>query len=190
MATKNKTLKAEFNSFGGIDIPSCHRGQPCLMDITNFRVTEDGSLEKRSGYKHRYTHPSSPIKTVWSGNVGGIFKCYVLFGSQLCEFNFETNTPTLVGTIPESDDVPSMFHHKDHLLLNCSTGLYRLDPSPTKITGYIPLYGKDWGTMHPGEIHEPLNCLNRYARISYLIPPSGYPHKAQSHLGPVGLQKR
>ena len=168
MAKSNKTLNAEINAKKGVDIPSVYSGRPCMWDITNFRILGNGSLKKRSGFRHCYTHPSSPVKALWSGKVGGIFRCYILFGSDLCEFNFLGNNTRHVGTIPETTDAPCIFHHKNAVFINSSSGFYKVEPTPTKITGYVPLYGKDWGTTYPGEIYQPLNLLNRTARISYV----------------------
>lgn len=174
MATSNKALRVEFDGFKGIDIPASHSGRACIKDITDFRIRDDGSLEKRSGFNPLYTNSSYSVRAAWSLKIGGVLKCYVLCGMRLYELDLETNTATYMGIVSNSGNIPTLFHYKDTAYINTASHIYKIASPPKKMPGYIPLYGKDWGTTRPGEIYQPLNLLNRYARISYVVPSSGY----------------
>lgn len=174
MATSNKVLDVSFNGFDGVNIPNAHNGKASITNVTNFRINDNGSLEKRSGFTPIYTDPEYEIKTVWSSNVGGILKTYVVRGPFIYELDLNKKSASYCGSLSTSGSVPYFFHYKDSVYAIDSSNLYKIDSSVSVVYGYVPLYGKNWGTTRPGEVYQPLNLLHRVARISYVIQASAY----------------
>ena len=176
MSKPNRTLSARFKKFNGVNIPDCHSGDEVMREIENFHIESDGSLKKRNGYKHFFHFDGGEIGTVWSGRIKGEFKCYLTVGSYLYSFDPSSRTYTAVGMISESSSTVSFFFLNDVLYIKDDQTIYTVgDTSLTPIHGYIPLYGKDWGTSYPGKVFQPINLLHKKVRISYLI---GSPHTA------------
>ncbi len=174
MAKSNRTLCTEFTSFSGINIPEIHSGKASIKALENFQIESDGSIKKRSGFRHRFHFAEGEIKNVWSGRIKGQFKCYLLIGKQIYAFHPEENTYSQLGEISTSDSDISFFFFENTLYLKDSEHFYRInDLGLTPVIGYVPLYGKDWPTTYAGEIYEPLNLMHRKARISYL---TGFPN--------------
>jgi len=168
MSKENKTLKIRFDGFNGIDLRRTHSGDKSIKDIVNFRIKDDGSLEKRCGFTSIYT-PLMRIRGIWSGTIGGEFVCYLVDGSRLIKLDVDTKETQDLGSIGNSTGKVHFFFYRDTLYLSDNIGLYRITQQDgiDPIVGYVPLYGKEWATTFPGEIYEPLNLFNRYARITY-----------------------
>ena len=170
MTKPNKTLSMDFNSFKGICLPQCHSGKESISDIVNFHITENGSVKKRSGYRHILSSEEKAINTVWSGKLRGAFKCYAVIANVVYEINLKEKSKRYIGTLTSSGNSLCFFCYKDNLYIKDTEHFYLVTDSYIKLQyGFVPLLGKDWGTTLPGEIHQPLNLMNRYARISYKI---------------------
>ncbi len=163
----NKNLSVEYGGFEGIDTRAHHSGG--VQDALNLRILPDGSLQKRQGYKCIYLAPYG-VRAIWSGTIGGKFSCYFLSLNGVYRLNISTGETTLFAVIQTSSGKAQFFYFRDALYLTDNKTIYKiLDNAASPITGYVPLFGKDWGTGYPGEINEPLNLLHRHARITYKI---------------------
>lgn len=163
----NKNLSVEYGGFEGIDTRTRHSGG--VQDALNLRILSDGSLQKRQGYKCIYSSPYG-VRAIWSGIIGGEFSCYFLSLNSVYKLDVNTGETSLCATIQTSSGKAQFFYLRDALYLTDTQSIYKiLNSSATPIIGYVPLFGKDWGTGYPGEINEPLNLLHRHARITYKI---------------------
>ena len=170
MAKSNKTLEIDFDYFEGICLSKCHSGKKSVADIVNFHITDDGSLKKRCGYRHLLNSGTKKIHSIWSGKIKGKFICYVLFDNIVYLLNFEEKETRYIGALISPGKYSSFFCYKDNLYIKDTDYFYLVTEYYLKrITGYVPLYGKDWPTTKPGEIYQPLNLMNHYARISYKV---------------------
>lgn len=177
MAKQIYLQKAEFPEFGGIDARYSHTGGTASSaDVVNFRITPDGSLQKRCGFRRLLT-AAAPVRAVWSGKILGKWYGVVLAGAQVSYLDLSAGTLTAAGTVGTSQGQASFFFYRDTLYLTDGTSVYRVTPdSVTADIGYLPLLTLDWDAVEMGEIHEPLNLLTRRARLSYLVKslPTGY----------------
>ena len=60
MAQKSKphtVRKSSYRGFEGVDQKKTHSGDESISLIENFRITDDGSLKKRYGFKRVYDGP-------------------------------------------------------------------------------------------------------------------------------------
>lgn len=167
-SSSKKSLKLTYNGFGGIDRRKTNDGSASMSDIVNFRIMPDGSLKKRSGFKAVY-FAGGIVRAIWSGLVNGNFVCYTLEDDKIFNVNLNTGTSSKCATISTTSGPAQFFYFRDALYLTDSQNIYRIYDNYVLIqTGYVPLLGKDWPTgARPGEIYEPLNILNRHARITY-----------------------
>ena len=168
---KNNSKKVRFKGFEGISTPTIQSKEPGIYDINNFSISSDGSLTKRCGFQclHEF---SQDIRDIWSGVIDGVFKYVFIVGSSVFSIEDQNiHSPKKIATLSTNAGSAQIFYYENSLFILDSSGLYSLsDDGISPVIGYIPLYGKNWGTTHPGEINEPLNLLNRYARISYIAP--------------------
>lgn len=171
--TKKETLKARFDGFDGID---ARRSVGGVTDALNFRLLPDGSLRKRQGFRCLCS-AEAEVRAIWSGVIGGESRCYYLAGSSLSSLDLTSGESTLCASVGSTLGKAQFFYFRDALYLIDGSAIYKIDGTAVSETvGYVPLLGKDWGTGYPGEINEPLNLLNRHARITYKIgaSPSAY----------------
>ena len=167
MAKKNKILDVSFNGFKGIDTQKCHSGNESIYDIANFHICDDGSLEKRCGYRRIY-NAAYTVRTVWSGKISEVSSIYILDGPYVNIMDMTTQEYRTIGSIKTTAGDAQFFYYGDNLYLSDRTDIYIVtSASVMPIVGYVPLYGKEWNTTYVGEVNEPLNLLNRYARITY-----------------------
>jgi hypothetical protein len=171
MAKKIKSasdLGLIYNGFSGMDANSSHGGGG-ICDMANFRVTADGSITKRSGYRAIYS-TSKEIRAIWSGYIDGKFVCYFLADRSVFTLDVKTGEATLQSTIQTETGKAQFFYLRDSLYLIDGKNIYKISGifAPA-VKGYVPLLGKDWDVGLPGPINEPLNPLTRRARITYKV---------------------
>ncbi len=170
MSSKQNSLKISYNGFSGIDTRLCCTGRENLVDVENFRILAEGSLKKRSGYAPLYTAPEN-IRAIKSGYVCGEYFCFLLSGNSVYSLNVKDKTAVLLGTVASSTGRAEFFHYRDSFYLCDGEALYKVSAGGVStVTGYIPLYGKDWGTTFAGEVNEAPNLLNGKVRITYKVP--------------------
>lgn len=178
---KGALATEKIGSFGGI----CHggsknstkkeKGFSDASDICNFRILPDGSLEKRSGFAPIMTLPDEP-RAFWSGYLDGDELSFALIGSAVYSIDFSSETLTLLGNILSSVGKAEFFFCNGVLYLVDGEDFYRYDGEDfVTFSGYVPLYGKDWGQRYGNEIYEHINFLSDKIRIVYnLSEPSNY----------------
>lgn len=167
---KNKSKRVRFKGFHGIDLRESKNGNESIYDINNLRVCNDGSLKKRYGYE-RVIQGSSDIRDIWSGTINGEFICVYVSSNYVYSLDIKTGSTSIIRSINSSQGPTQFFFYKDTLFLSDTSDIYKIFPyTYNRPIGYVPLYGKDWPTSFYGEVNEPLNLLNSYARISYLVP--------------------
>ena len=163
----NTSLQADFKGFKGIDTRTTHSGKESILDMNNFNLLPNGSLKRRPGYKTLFSSDKT-IRAVWSGIVNGEELCYFVANQQLYQFYSDMSVTRIIGNILTSSGYVEFFHYHDSLYLIDGAFIYKVsNGSASLVQGYVPLFGKDWDTGVVGEINEPINMLNRNARITY-----------------------
>lgn len=154
--------------FRGIDRLRNHTASECSADIVNFRLSADGSLEKRCGYK-KICGFENGIRAIWTGKYGARAACYVLSGDTVFDVDAESGEKTCVGKVQSTDTDADFFLYRGTLYILDGVQLYALtDGGAVTPFGYVPLVGKDWRSAERGEINEPRNILNNKGRMSYI----------------------
>lgn len=143
--------------------------------IVNFRIGEDGSLQKRCGVRTLFRLPTN-IRSLWSGYIHGSFCLYLLAGNVLYAGHLKQKGYEIIGSVASYGGTASFFFLQGTLYLtDGGDHVYRIEGNRlVEAHGYVPLLGKDWDNDNMGEIYEPRNILNRHARITYVVssPPS------------------
>ncbi len=161
--------KVEFHSFGGI------RQCALLSDVgasemRNFRIREDGSLEKRSGYTAMMSL-SSEIRAVWQGTVENTDLLFAVSGSAVYRLLSGQTNPSAIYYLSTSSGTAHFAQYAGRLYLFDGEEIYRYLPNSNSFTqtkGYVPLYGKNWHPTQLGAVNEEVNLLYPRLRIRYL----------------------
>lgn len=166
-------LTVAFREFHGISSPTSEQNHS-PSQIVNFRIGEDGSLQKRCGTQDLYTL-SRTMRTHWSGMLNGSFHLYFLAGEVIYLGLLLPNSYRRIGTVTTTEGPATFFCLQGTLYLNDGENLYCINGTEVReAIGHVPLYGKDWDNNEMGEVNEPFNILNPHVRISYHVsdPPS------------------
>ena len=157
---------AELHSFGGINAqPGDHNGY-VLSDIKNFRITESGTLEKRSGFSELLKLPGIPRAIVAVSED----EMFVLIGGQIYRSSIISGDCVPLSTVYSSTGDASFFKYGGDIFLLDGIELYRFNGNIfTLVEGYVPLYHKEADVDSPAPVHEPLNLLSTRYRVSYKI---------------------
>ncbi len=157
---------ARFQPFGGINGQPKDREGCVLSDIKNFRITESGALEKRSGFSELLTLPGIPRAIIAVSEN----EMFVLIDGQIYRSSVTSTLSTSVSTVSNSVGDASFFKYGGDIYLLDGNELYRFDGSVfSPAEGYAPLYFKDAGTDTLSPVHEPLNLISNRYRVSYRI---------------------
>lgn len=167
--TISEAIKSfKLNGFQGIDRLRWHTAPECSADIVNFRISADGSLEKRCGYKKICAFEKG-VRAIWTGKHGEHYACYVLSENKIFSVNTESGETSEVGELQSTDTEAELFLYRGTLYVIDGVQLYALTENGTvKPFGYVPLVGKDWQSSERGAINEPRNMLNDKGRMSYI----------------------
>ncbi len=138
-------------------------------DIVNFRISPEGALTVREGTRLLTTMDSS-IRAVWSGIHEGRFRYYVLCSSSVYELEGSFALKRLIGNVTTTSGDAEFFYYRNCLYLVDGAQLLRVNYASLSVPlGYVPLVAKGWSDGELGEINEPRNLLNPYARYEYII---------------------
>ncbi len=169
-STKNALAKVEFDGFGGIDTSKPASLSNNAAKIENFRILPDGSLQRRDCFYGKLDLVRK-VKAICRCFVKGKYVFYTIAGPYIYKYDHTSGQVTQLGSIGTGNGRASMFQYMGAVYLIDGREIYEIiDDKLSVVTGYAPLIGKDWGTDgQTGELNEPLNLLNSYARISYSV---------------------
>ncbi|MBO5937925.1 MAG: hypothetical protein J6Q82_00295 [Clostridia bacterium] len=159
---------ALFSGFGGIST-NASTDSKSATSIVNFRVRKDGALEKRCGACCLFDLEEK-IRALWSGTIHSHYSAYFLAGTAVYRSDLSEESFTKIGTVASAEGDANFFCLQGQLYLTDGKNVYRIgENSISPAVGYVPLLGKDWDNDRMGEICEPLNLMNRHARITYIV---------------------
>lgn len=178
MAQKSKpktSLKASFHHFEGVDTRKTHSGDESVARIDNFRIREDGSLEKRCGFRHVLS-AGEHIRGSYFRLVDGK-RLYYFVASSNVYLKINDDEPLVIGKVARGSAQLHFFEYLNRLYLFDGSSTYYLTDSEAAIAHpYIPIYGKDWVGGYAGEQYEKLNLLTDKVMITHKLAanPSGF----------------
>ena len=182
--------KSSYRGFEGIDLKKTHSGDESIAFIENFRINDDGSLEKRCGFKNVYDYDGTAqkIRASHSMILNGTEVCYFLLGNSLKKYNSSTQTVSSIGEISETPDdekTAFFFEYLDSLYICDGEKIRKVkDDTLSNADFYIPLYGKDWNEL-AGESKELPNLLWPKLAITYKL---NSPAKSYLSLGTLKVE--
>jgi hypothetical protein len=175
MKYKKKTAKdLVLSSFSGIDTdgyshPAVSREGIHASESQNLRITQEGSLLKREGFKLLSSAPSS-IRAIWSGNIEGILRSYILCKDTLYSLDVESGNYTKIGNVDTSSGNAHMIYYVDSIYIFDGSYIYRLKNDEISLDfGYAPLIADNWTNTFLGTINEPRNAICNFARYTYTV---------------------
>lgn len=164
--------KCSYRGFEGVDQKKTHSGDESVAMIDNFRITDDGSLQKRCGFKRVYNNSENayPVSASYSLEKNGTEECYFTQGTLVKKYVSSTQSVVDIGAISNATSKPFFFEHLDTLFLCDGNKIFTVGTSSlSESSFYIPLYGKDWPASTAGEINETPNLLWPKVAISYTL---------------------
>ena len=174
MAQKSKprtSKRSSYRGFEGVNLKKTHSGDESISLIENFRITDDGSLKKRCGFKEIYKskESTSPYCASYSTVENGDEVCYFTQGYYVRRYNSATQTVTNIGRVSDDSTNIFFFEYLNSLYICDGEQIYTIkNNSIFRTSFYIPLYGKEWDNFG-GEVNEAPNLLNYKIAISYKL---------------------
>lgn len=171
MAQKSKPRtkhKSSYRGFEGVDLKKTHSGDESICMIDNFRITSDGSLKKRSGLKKLYSG-STDISASLCVTQNGIESCYFVQGNAIRKYTPHNDQTNTVDKLENIGSNAFFFEYFDNVYFCNGYSIFSVQSSLNELSGYIPLYGKNWASGAAGEINEPANLLSDKLAISYKL---------------------
>ncbi|MBE6529247.1 MAG: hypothetical protein E7680_01425 [Ruminococcaceae bacterium] len=165
--------KITITRFGGIRRTSALTGASA-SEMRNFRISSDGSLEKRTGTKTLYDFGMT-IRGVWHGALHGVDYLIIVAGANVYIKLDGQSEPTLRQQLPGSPTGNvSFMPFGGTLYLFDGNNIYRFTTLSASASnsfvpalGYAPLYGDCWSPSNMGPVNEPFNALCTRIRIRY-----------------------
>lgn len=166
---KKAISSIEFKGFEGICTTAPHKHVPSAADIVNFRVLEDGSLEKRCGFAC-IADCEAEIRAVWSGQLNGKQSTFIVYKNKVGRVDTVSKELVTIGTIGSESGDAKFILFKSNLFVMDDYFFYKITAdSITPTEAYAPLYGKLWGIAKRGTVYEPVNLATRHIRMSYRV---------------------
>ena len=175
MAQKSKSRthkKSSYRGFEGVDLKKSHSGDESVVLIDNFRITEDGSLKKRDGFKSVYvsSNKNPSFKASHRFDSNGIETHYFSDGIMIKEYTPSRNEIIDVGEVDYKNGSHFFFDFDGNTYFCDNDSLYQMDSdSIYRVEPYIPLYGKDWPSGVAGKVLEAPNLFTSKIAISYKL---------------------
>lgn len=160
--------KITITRFGGIRRTSALTGASAA-EMRNFRISSDGSLEKRTGTRTLY-ELGAPIRGLWQGSLAGADYLIAVAGMNVYVKLPGQSTPTLQQQLGSYTGDVSFLVFCGSLYLFDGADIYRFSTTSGTFVpayGYAPLFGDGWSPTGMGTVLEPLNALCRKIRIRY-----------------------
>lgn len=139
-------------------------------ELKNLRPKEDGTVQKRCGYKSiapiAYT-----LRGMWQGNIGNGFYCFAVAESEIYRIYPQTESYTSVGSLTGYSGNVGFFCYGGDLYLMDGTEILIFRPATNhfdRVVPYAPLYGYNWHPSLYGDVREPINLLTGRMRVHYL----------------------
>lgn len=158
--------------FTGMDRSRVAGTADVAQDVCNFRILEDGSLEKREGYGKLSSLPED-IRGVWAGNIGGKETLLAAAGEHVYLVGQDGQVlaeAQVLVTLGTSEGIANFFYAEGCVYMLDGNSIYCYDGvSMTESFGYAPLYGHSWHPLTGGAVNEPLNAFSRHVRLHYLM---------------------
>ena len=134
----------------------------------NFRIREDGSLEKRCGWRTYDYFVEGNVRGMWQGVLNGNALRFAVCGNSVL-FLRDSRRIT-VATLPTTTGNVNFFVY--------GNTLYLLDGNTLRVweeknynfrvtEGYAPLYGSGWDPVRLGMVNEELNIFSNRLRVQY-----------------------
>lgn len=161
--------KQRVRKFGGIRSNAILSGESAL-DVKNFRIRADGSLEKRSGYRTLY-QVSAVCRGTWQGSIEGSHYFFFASGDSIYGVLPGSQSPTLLYSLTTSSGEVGFAFYRNTLYFFDGKVILRFKPSIETFSeayGYVPLYGKNWHPTQLGTVNEPQNMATPRLRLHYL----------------------
>lgn len=165
--TKNRLCES-FDGFSGVDTTS-PIGSGRLVTLKNFRLLDDGSAVKRSGFRHIATL-TGELRGEKAYADGGeeIILCAV--GKLLMRISVADGYTTSTEVFDSDEGAVKFFEFKGELYILEGAVLYRYlgGCMAEKCIPFIPLYGRQWpmGDV-AGVVNQPFNMLTPKVKITY-----------------------
>ena len=169
MSEKKKKSSTVIKSFGGVDHTKSYGDIFSASKIENFRILNDGSLEKRNGFRF-IRNVGAPIRALYNCYINGKYSLFVLAANEVLLITDNGLSSQKLGEVGTSSGNACFFFFREKLYLLDGRSAYEYtDGIITPVLGYVPLIAKDWPTNLVKEINEPRNILNRHARATYIV---------------------
>ena len=164
---KRAYAKEIIENFDGIGArgEALHEGEQTPV---NFRIREDGSLEKRCGWRVYESFDEGKIRGIWQGILNGEALRFAVCGNGVLQIT--SNRRIKVATLATNTGAASFFCFCSTLYLMDGHSIYVWDSRLLifrKAEGYVPLYGQNWDPISLGEVHENLNLFTNRIRVHY-----------------------
>lgn len=158
--------------FSGMDRSRIDGTAGTAWDVCNFRLLDDGSLEKREGYRRLSTLPEE-IRGVWAGNVSGKETLLAAAGSHVylvAQEGESSDEAVVLAELGSESGIANFFYAEGCVYMLDGVGIYCYDGSSmSESEGYAPLYGYGWHPHNGGAVNEPLNAFSRHVRIHFSL---------------------
>jgi len=163
---RSASTKEILQSFGGIGANVSKSTHVC-KDLQNFRILEDGSLEKRCGFKKQLSF-NGALRGFWNGFLNGNPLTCAVAGSELYIKKGTSFVKSI--TLTSLSGLVRFVQYRDFLYLLDGTAIYVYQPLSEnfqKAQGYAPLIGYCWSPTTGGADHEAVNLFTNRMRIHF-----------------------
>ena len=166
---KNNLKPCEsFKGFGGLDVTS-PIGSGRLQRLKNFKLLQDGSVIKRSGFSHFCTIEGEIRgEKVYSDREEEVILAVV--GQNLLRISVADGSVSSLAVFDSEEGKINFFEYMGELYILDGFKLYRYlgGTATERCAVYAPLYGKEWkADDRSGVVNEPPNALGPRIRVTY-----------------------
>ncbi|MBQ1230080.1 MAG: hypothetical protein IIX80_03495 [Clostridia bacterium] len=160
-------LKATVSAFPGLG-EEHSLAEPNAQEIRNFRIRQDGSLEKRAGWYVKHALPGT-VRGFWKGNLNGEEVCFAVCDEVIYRIRSD-GSRSPAGLLETGSNRVRFFLFQDGLYAQDGHALHAWRSSSASfepVEPYAPLHGYNWHPTACGEILEQLNLLTPRLRVHY-----------------------
>ena len=126
-------------------------------EMRNFRITKEGHLQKRPGYKTA-VDCGAAIQGLWNGNVNGAEYTLASAGGKVYKLDLTENTKTELGSIATAKTF--FFGYGGNVYVLDGTGYYKWDGTTfASVDGYVPCVYTATPPAGGGTAYERVNKL-------------------------------